>query len=76
MLLIFLNLKSAIEKYYSDYKNELKENILNFVDWKKLRTIKNFLAPFTRATFTAEGDSIFINSTLFIMNVLIKYFQN
>jgi hypothetical protein len=69
-------LKSAVEKYYSDYENEIEKNILNFADWKKLRTIKNFLTPFTRATFAAEEDSISINSTLFIINVLIKHLQN
>jgi hypothetical protein len=76
MLLILLNLRSAVEKYYSDYEQELKEDILSFIDWKKLRTIKDFLAPFTRATLITEGDSTFINSTLFIMDVLIKHLQN
>jgi hypothetical protein len=73
---IFFNLKFAVEKYCSDYKDELKKNILNFADWKKFRTIKNFFASFTRATLTAEGDFTFIDSTLFTMNVLIKHFQN
>jgi hypothetical protein len=69
-------LRSAVEKYYSDYEDKLEENILNFVDWKKLRTIKDFLAFFTRATLTAEGDSISIDSTLFTIDVLIKHLQN
>jgi hypothetical protein len=73
MLFILLNLRSAIKKYCSDYENELKKDILNFADWKKLRTIKDFLIPFIRATLTAEEDSIFINFTLFTMDVLIKY---
>jgi hypothetical protein len=76
MLFILLNLKSVVKKYCSDYKNEFEENILNFTDWKKLRTIKNFLTSFTRAIFAAEGDSIFINFILFIMDVLIKHLQN
>jgi hypothetical protein len=76
IFLIFLNLKSAIEKYYSDYKDEFKKDILNFADWKKLRTIKNFLIFFIQIIFIAEGDSIFINFILFIMDVLIKYLQN
>ena len=66
-------MRPAIEKYYADYKEELEENLLSFVDWKKLRTIKDFLAPFTRATLTTEGDSTSINSTFFIIDVLIKY---
>ena len=76
MFLILLNLRFAVEKYCSDYEDELKKDILNFTDWKKLRTIKDFLIPFTRATLTAEGDSTSINSTLFTMDVLIKHLQN
>ncbi len=73
MLLVFLNLRSAIEKYCSDYEDELEEDILSFTDWKKLRTIKDFLALFIRATLAAEGDSTSIDSTLFTMDVLIKH---
>jgi hypothetical protein len=73
MFLIFLNLRSAIKKYCSDYKNEFKENILNFANWKKLRTIKDFFTLFTRATLATKGDFTFINFTLFIMDVLIKH---
>jgi hypothetical protein len=76
MLLILLNLRPAVEKYCSDYEDEFEEDILNFVDWKKLRTIKDFLASFTRAILAAEGDSISIDSILFTMDVLIKHLQN
>jgi hypothetical protein len=43
-------------------------------DWKKLRTIKEFLEPFIRATLAAEG-STSLDSTLFIIDILIKYLQ-
>jgi hypothetical protein len=76
IFLIFLNLKSAVEKYCSNYEDEFEKDILNFADWKKLRTIKDFLTFFTRITFAAEGDSIIINFTFFIIDVLIKYLQN
>jgi hypothetical protein len=69
----FFNLRFVVKKYYSDYENELKKDILNFTDWKKLRTIKDFFTLFTRAILTVEGDFIFINFTLFIMDVLIKH---
>jgi hypothetical protein len=46
MLVVLLNLRPAIEKYCTDHKDELKEDILSFQDWKKLCTIKDFLAPF------------------------------
>jgi hypothetical protein len=74
MFFILLNLRFAVKKYYSDYKDELEENILNFANWKKLRTIKDFLTFFTRATFATEGDFTSINFIFFIMDVLIKHF--
>ena len=76
MLHVLLNLRLVVKKYCSDYEDELEEDLLSFADWKKLRTIRDFLAPFTRATLAAEGDSTSIDSTLFIMDVLIKHLQN
>ena len=73
MLVVLLNLRPVVKKYYADYKEELKEDILNHPDQKKLRTIKEFLSPFTRATLTIERDSTSINSTLFTIDVLIKH---
>ena len=73
MLLILLNLRPVVKKYCADYKEELKEDLLSFIDQKKLRTIKDFFTPFIRATLTTKGDSTSIDSTLFIIDVLIKY---
>ena len=73
MLYILLNLRPVIKKYCSDYKDELKEDLLSFIDQKKLYTIRDFLAPFTRATLTTEGDFTFIDFTLFTIDVLIKH---
>jgi hypothetical protein len=73
ILVVLLNLRPIVEKYYADYEEELKEDILNHPDWKKLRIIKEFLSPFTRATLAIEGDSTSINSTLFTIDVLIKH---
>jgi hypothetical protein len=75
MFLILLKLKGIIKQYYENYESELKKNILSHTDWKKLRTIKDFFVLFSRVTFAIERDSIFINRTLFTINVLIKYFQ-
>jgi hypothetical protein len=38
MLIVLLNLRPAVEKYCEDYEEELEEDILNHLDWKKLRT--------------------------------------
>jgi hypothetical protein len=74
MLRILLDLRPVVERYCQNYKEELEEDILTSKDWKKLRTIKEFLVPFIRATLTTEG-STSLDSTLFIMDILIKYLQ-
>ena len=63
-----------VEQYCEDYESELEKDLLSHADWKKLRTIKDFFAPFSRATLATKGNSVFINRTLFTMDVLIKYF--
>jgi hypothetical protein len=73
MLLILLKLKGMVEKYYKDYKSKLKEDLLSYTNWKKLCTIKDFLAPFLQATFITKGDFVSIDCTLFIIDILIKY---
>ena len=73
ILFVFFNLRLIVKKYCTDYKEKIKKDILSFADQKKLCTIKDFLAPFTQATFTAEKDFTFINFIFFIINVLIKH---
>jgi hypothetical protein len=75
MLLVLLNLRPAVEKYCQDYEEELEEDILSPKDWKKLRTIKDFLSPFARATLATEGDFTSLDSTLFMMDILIQHLQ-
>ena len=76
MLLVLLELRDQVEKYCQDYKGKVdKEDILSFADWKKLCTIKDFLAPFSQATLFTKGDSISIDCTLFTMDILIKHLQ-
>jgi len=36
MFLVLFNLRPAVEKYCSDYEDELEKDILSFADWKKL----------------------------------------
>ena len=73
MLVMLLNLRPTVEKYCQNHEEELEENILTSKDWKKLRTIKEFLAPFSRATLFTKGDSTSLDSTLFIIDILIKH---
>jgi hypothetical protein len=72
ILRILLDLRPAVERYCQNHKEELEEDILTPKDWKKLYIIKDFLGPFIRATLIAEG-STSLDSTLFIIDVLIKY---
>jgi hypothetical protein len=74
MLCVLLDLRPAVERYCQNHEEELEEDILTPKDWKKLRTIKEFLAPFTRATLAAEGLTS-LDSTLFIMDILIRHLQ-
>jgi hypothetical protein len=73
MLKVLLNLRLVVEKYCQDHKDELEEDILSFQEWKKLYTIKNFLAPFLQATLFTKGDSTSIDCTLFAIDILIKH---
>jgi hypothetical protein len=75
MFFIFLELKGMVKKYCEDYESEFKENLLSHANWKMLRTIKDFFALFSRATLAIEGDSVFIDRTLFTMDILIKHLQ-
>jgi hypothetical protein len=75
MLKVLLDLRSAVEQYCTEYEDELEDDILSFQEWKKLRTIVDFLHYFYRATLSTEGDSRSIDSTLFYMDVLIVHFK-
>jgi hypothetical protein len=73
MLQILFEQKTYVNKYYKNFKRELQKDLLNFADWKKFRTINNFLQPFSRAIFFIEENEISINRTLFIIDILIKH---
>jgi len=75
MLLVALALRAAIEKYCQNHESELEDDELTPEDWRRLRTIKDFLEPFESATLYTEGDSAAIDRVLFTMDVLIKHFQ-
>jgi hypothetical protein len=73
MLEVLLKEKAHIDKYCEDFEYELRKDLLDLADWKKLRMINDFLQPFASGTLFTEGDSI--DRTLFTMDVLIKYIQ-
>ncbi len=73
ILLILLTLKGKVEEYYEKYKNKFEENFLFRKDWKKLNIIKDFLTPFLRVILVIKRDFIFIDRTLFNIDILIKH---
>jgi hypothetical protein len=56
-----LTLRSAINKYYQNYKLDLKNNELTLEDWRQLYTIKKFLEPFYNTTLYTKKDYTTIN---------------
>jgi hypothetical protein len=75
MLQVLLEQKAHVDKYCEDFERELQKDLLDLADWKKLRTINDFLQPFSRATLFTEGDEVSIDRTLFTMDILIKHLQ-
>ncbi len=70
MLLVLLLLKGKVEDYYEKYESEF-EDLLSRENWKKLDMIKDFLIFFSRVILATEGDGVFINFTLFNIDILI-----
>jgi hypothetical protein len=75
MLVVALEKRAAIDEYIQNHESDLEDDELTPQDWKRLRTIKEFLEPFNRATLYTEGDSAAIDRVLFTMDILIKHFQ-
>ena len=47
MLIVLLDKREQVEKYVQNHEDDLEEDVLSFQDWKKLCTIKDFLAIFS-----------------------------
>jgi hypothetical protein len=75
MLVIALELRPAVKQYFQNHESDLKDNELSNADWRRLRTIKEFLEPFSQATLYTEEDSAAIDRVLFSIDVLITHFQ-
>ena len=75
ILTVALELRSAVEKYCQNHKLDLQDDELTPDDWRRLRTIEEFLEPFHSATLYTEGDCAAIDRVLFTMDILIKHFQ-
>jgi len=71
MLIIALEKAAAIDTYAKTHLAVLEADYLTPSDWKRLRTIKDFLQPFYRATLKTQGDNATLDKVLFTMDVLV-----
>jgi hypothetical protein len=76
MLVIALELRLVVEKYFQNHKLNLEDNELSNADWRQLYTIIEFLKPFSQATLYTKGDITAIDQVLFSIDVLITHFQH
>lgn len=75
MLVVAIEKEGAIDSYTKNHFATLEADCLTPQDWKRLRTIKDFLQPFYRATLETQGDSATIDKVLFTMDVLVLWFE-
>jgi len=76
MLVVADQKAGAIDTYTKDYSAVLQPDYLSSIDWERLRTIKDFLQPFHRATLETEGDRATLDHVSFTMDILVQYFQD
>jgi hypothetical protein len=65
----------AIDTYSKNHFATLQADYLSPGDWERLRTIKEFLQPFYRATLETQGDHATIDSVLFTMDIIVQYLE-
>ena len=75
MLHVALKLDTALDSYTKKHFDILQAEYLSPTDWEKLRTISKFLSLFDRATLKTQGDQATIDVVLFVMDIIIKHFE-
>ena len=75
MLNVALAKRSGIERYCQNHETALQKDELSPDDWRRLRTIEEFLEPFYLATLFTEGHLATIDRVLFMMDVIQKHLQ-
>jgi hypothetical protein len=75
MLRVALQFDTAIDTYTKKHFDILQAEYLSPMDWEKLRTTSKFLSLFDRATLKTQGDQATIDNVLFVMDVIIKHFE-
>jgi hypothetical protein len=75
MLSIAVEYGGAIDTYTKAHFDTLEAEFLSPKDWEKLRTTSKFLNLFDRATLKTQGDCATIDNVLFVMDVIIRHFE-
>jgi len=75
MLHVALGLETSVDSYTKKNFDTLKAEYLSPMDWESLRTTSKFLNVFDRATLKAQGDQATIDNVLFVMDIIIKHFE-
>lgn len=75
MIQVALQLEAALDSYTKKHFDTLRVDYLSPGEWEKLRTVSKFLALFDRATLKTQGDQGTIDNVLFIMDIIIRHFD-
>ncbi len=75
-LVVANKLAAAINTYTKDHWADLEYDFITLEDWTKLRTIEEFLKSFYTAILKLEGHKATLENVLFIMDIIVKYFQD
>jgi hypothetical protein len=75
MLEVALEHDSAIDSYTKKHFSTLETEYLSPTDWERLRIISEFLHIFDQATLKTQGDQSTIDNVLFVMDIIIKTFE-
>ncbi|EED11944.1 conserved hypothetical protein [Talaromyces stipitatus ATCC 10500] len=76
MLSVALQFDAALDSYTKRHLDTLEAEYLSPTDWEKLCTTSKFLSLFNRATLKTQGDQATIDNVLFVMDIIIKHFEN
>ena len=67
--------EAAIDTFTKNHWTKLQKDFITPEEWKKLCLIREFLKPFHKATLNTQGHKATLDSVLFTMDVLLRYFK-
>ncbi|KJZ70989.1 hypothetical protein HIM_09600 [Hirsutella minnesotensis 3608] len=70
-----VELEMHVDRYTKEFHDSLRNDHLSPEDWMQLRDTRDFLAPFHRATLSAEGSFATLDQTILTMDILLEHFK-